>query len=106
MNQINPWMKAWANAEKTQMSAARGKAKWKRKLKDGHEFLEGSHRYERTFSDQGVGEFKVMNGRDAKELNDHLFATFLKAVDKNIKGRSLERWKVVEKFVKAEALAS
>jgi len=103
MNQINPWMKAWANAEKTQMSAARSKVKWRRKLKNGHEFLEGNHRYERTFSDQGVGEFKVMNGRDTKALNDHLFKTYLKAMDKNIKERSLERWKIVEKFVNESA---
>jgi hypothetical protein len=103
MNQINPWAKAWANAERTQMSAARGQAKWRHNMKNAYEFLEANHRYERTFSDQGVGEFKVMNGRDTKTLNDHLFQTYLKAMDKNIKGRSLERWKVVEKFVNESA---
>jgi hypothetical protein len=103
MNQINPWMKAWDNAEKTQMSAAKGKVKWQKNMKNAYEFLNGSHRYERTFSDQKVGEFKIMNGRDAKELNDNLFAVYLKAMDKNIKDRSLERWCLVEKFVSESA---
>ena len=96
---INPWAKAWANAERTEMAAAKGKARWRRSMKNGHEFLEGTHRYERTFSDEGVGEFRVMNGREAKDLNDDLFKIYLNAMDAKIKGRSLEKWKVVERFI-------
>jgi len=99
MNTINPWAKAWANAERAQIGAAKGKARWRRHMKEGHEFLEGTHRYERTFSEQGVGEFRVMKGRDAKALNDDLFKIYLNAMNANIPRRSLERWKVVERFV-------
>lgn len=74
-------------------------------MKNGHEFLEGTHRYERTFSDEGVGEFRVMNGREAKALNDDLFKIYLNAIDANIKGRSLEKWKVVERFIQDNAIA-
>ena len=93
-------MSAWANAERNEMSAAKGKVRWQKKMKAGHEFLEGMHRYERTFSDQGVGEFRVMNGREAKTINERLFNVYIDAMDTNIKGRSLEKWKVVERFVK------
>jgi len=96
---INPWAKAWANAEKSQMAGAKRKARWQKSMKHGHEFLEKTHKYERTFSDVGVGEFKIMNGREAKALNDDLFKIYIAAMNKNIKGRSLERWKLKEKFI-------
>jgi hypothetical protein len=43
-----------------------------------------------------------MNGRDAKELNEKLFKAYIRAMDKNIEGRSLEKWKVVERFAETE----
>ena len=101
MRQINPMAKAWANAEKTHHRRERGKVIWQKRMKAGHEFLEGTHRYERTFSDQGVGEMRVMGGRDAKALNDKLFEDYLVAMEANIAGRSLERWKLTEQFVEA-----
>ena len=99
MNQINPIAKAWSNAEKTHHNRERGKVRWKKRMIKANEFLDGNHRYERTFSDDGVGEFKIMNGRDAKKLNDRLFEDYLVAMDKNVPGRSLERWKVTERFI-------
>lgn len=102
MRQINPWAKAWANATKSSHKQDLAKAWRLKKIKDGHNFLEGVHRYERTFSDNGVGEFRVMNGRDAKELNEKLFKAYIRAMDKNIEGRSLEKWKVVERFAETE----
>ena len=94
-------MKAWSNAEKTHHRRERGKVVWKKRMKSGHEFLEGTHRYERTFSDKGVGEIREMHGRDAKALNDKLFQDYLVAMGANVEGRSLERWKVVERFIEA-----
>ena len=99
MNQQNPIAKAWANAEKTYHRRERGKVIWKKRMKAGHEFLEGTHRYERTFSDVAVGEVIEMNGRDAKDLNDKLFEDYLVAMSENVVGRSLEHWKVVERFI-------
>lgn len=68
------------------------------------EYLDGTHLYERTFSDEGVGEMRVMIGRDAKALNDELFQDFLAAVGADVEGRSLERWKVVQRFVDKNAV--
>lgn len=99
MKQINPWAKAWANAERSANNAERARASWRKKLIDGHEYLEGKHKFERTFSDVGTGEFKVLRGRDAKKANENLFKHYLAAMDKNVKTRSLERWRLVEKFV-------
>ena len=101
MKQHNPIAKAWANAEKTDHSREKTKVVRNKKIRLGYEFLEGTHRYERTFSDKGVGEMKVMNGREAKALNDKLFEDYIVAVDKNVDGRRLERWKVVERFIDA-----
>ena len=103
MNIQNPIAKAWANAEKTYHRRERGKVIWEKQMAKGKEFLDGTHRYERTFSDKGVGEMRVMGGRDAKALNDKLFDDYLDAMEANIKGRALERWKVVERFVEANA---
>jgi len=102
MRQINPWAKAWANAERSSQKQDLARARWRKSIKQGAEYLEASHRFERTFSDDGVGEFRVMNGRDAKELNEKLFRDYIKAMDKNIAGRSLEKWRLVEKFVETE----
>ena len=95
--------KAYANAEKTYQRREREKLIWKNRMAKGKEFLDGTHRYERTFSDQGEGEMRVMNGREAKELNDKLFEDYLEAMGANVEGRSLERWKVVERFVDANS---
>lgn len=95
-------MKAWSNAEKTHHRRERGKVIWKKRMKAGREFLEGTHRYERTFSDKSTGEIRVMGGRDAKALNDGLFNDFLEAADANVVGRSLERWKVINRFIDEE----
>ena len=43
-----------------------------------------------------------MIGKDAKSLNDGLFNDFLEAMDANVEGRSLERWKVVNRFIDEE----
>lgn len=102
MNQQNPWMKAWANAERTYHKKELAKVLHKKKMIKGREFLDGTHLYERTFSDKYTGERKKMNGRDAKALNDDLFQDFLAAVTNNVEGRSLERWKVVERFVEKQ----
>lgn len=99
MNQQNPWAKAWSNAEKSHRSQELGKAKWKKRIKEGRVFLDATHKYERTFSDKGTGDEKTMNGKEAKELNDSLFDKYLIEMENNVKGRSLERWKVVEKFI-------
>lgn len=64
----------------------------------GKDFLDATHRYERTFSDVGTGEMRLMTGREAKSINDRLFEDYLAAMDANVEGRSLERWKVVERF--------
>ena len=101
MRQINPMWKASANAEKTKMSRETGRARWRKKCAKGREFLDGTHEYERTFSDQGTGELRVMGGREAKALNKELFEQFLVAVSTNVEGRSLERWKARKRFVKA-----
>lgn len=101
MRQIHPMAKAWGVAEKTQMSRDTGRAYWKVSLARGKEFLDGTHEYERTFSDQGTGEMRVMGGREAKTLNDKLFQQFLVAVGADVEGRSLERWKVTKRFFKA-----
>lgn len=93
--------KAYANAEKTYHRRERGKVIWKKRMAKGKEFLDGTHRYERTFSDHPVGETRVMNGREAKALNDKLFEDYLAAMGANIEGRSLEQWKVVERFIDA-----
>ena len=69
--------KAYANAEKTYQRRERGKVIWKKRMAKGREFLDGTHRYERTFSDQGVGEMRVLNGREAKKINDKLFEDFI-----------------------------
>lgn len=104
MNQQNPIKKAWANAEKSYFQHQKGKVRRQKSLSAAHEYLEGTHRYERTFSDKRVGEMRVMNGRDAKELNDKLFEDFLVAVETNVVGRSLERWGLDEKFVDADPI--
>ena len=95
-------MKAWADAEKTELNGAKAKARWHKRCRDGAKFLNATHKYERTFSDKSVSEFKLMGGREAKELNEKLFDDCLVAMDKNKKGRSLERWKVVEKFIQED----
>ena len=103
MNQINPWAKAWANAGKDQMLAAKRRVVQRKWLASVD--LNKYHRYERVFSDQGVGEFRVMSGLNAKELNEKLFKDYLRAMDKNIKGRSLERWEFIESVAKEDAVA-
>lgn len=102
MRQINPWAKAWENAARSSQKQDLARARWRKSIKQGAEYLEASHRFERTFSDNGVGEFRVMNGRNAKELNEKLFKAYIRAMDRNISGRSLEKWRLVEKFVKQE----
>ena len=99
MRQINPMAKAWANVERHQHQVAKRRVYRVKSIRSAIEFLDGMHRYERTFSDKAVGEFKVMGGKEAKELNEKLFEDYLMAMHKNKKGRSLERWKVVEKFI-------
>lgn len=102
MRQINPMAKAWSNASKSQFAKAQSRVfKKKREIK-AKEYMDGIHEYERTFSDQGTGEMKIMKGEDAKALNDDLFQDFLAAVEKNKEGRSLERWKVVRRHVEQE----
>ena len=105
MRQINPMAKAWANVERHQHQMAKRRVYREKSIRSAIDFLDGTHRYERTFSDKTVGEFKVMGGRDAKELNDKLFQDYLMAMHKNKKGRSLERWKVVEKFIQDNSKA-
>jgi len=105
MNQINPLAKACANAEKTYHHRERAKVIWKKRMANGKNFLDATHRYERTFSDKGVGEIRVMNGREAKALNEKLFEDYLIAMDANVDGRSLERWKVIERFVNDQGVA-
>lgn len=102
---INPWMKAWSDAEKTELNGARAKARWNKRCRDGAKFLDATHKYERTFSDKSVGEFKLMGGREAKGLNEKLFEDYLVAMHKNKKGRSLEKWKLVERFIQENAQA-
>mgnify|MGYP003649181105 CR=1 FL=1 len=99
MNTQNPIAKAWANAEKTQHRRDLQIARRCKRNRSAVKFLESSHKYERTFSDKSTGEFKIMNGRKAKDLNDDLFQNFLAAVSKDVQGRSLERWKTVDQFV-------
>lgn len=99
MRQINPIAKAAANAEKALHRQDMGRAYGLRKKKQAEAYLAGTHRYERTFSDQGTGELRTMKGADAKALNDELFKDFLAAVGADVEGRSLERWKVVERDV-------
>jgi hypothetical protein len=101
MRQINPWAKAWANAERTDINRDKWIAHKNRRIIKGNEFLEGHHLYERTFSEVSSGESRVMNGREAKALNDELFKDFLYAVEKNKKGRRLERWRVADRFAEA-----
>ncbi|HSG20976.1 MAG TPA: hypothetical protein VLA31_09420 [Burkholderiaceae bacterium] len=102
MRQINLMAKAWANAEKQHLKIEQGKA-FRRRCKAAAEaFLGASHKYERTFSDERTGEFRVMNGAEARDLNMALFRKYIAACDRNVKGRSLEKWKVVERFVIAE----
>ncbi len=103
MRQINPMAKAWANVERHQHQVAKRRVYREKSIRSAIDFLDGMHRYERTFSDKAVGEFKVMGGREAKELNEKLFEDYLMAMHKNKKGRSLERWKVVEKFIQQNA---
>lgn len=92
-------MKALFESERNRESGRRGWVKKRKSMAAGKEFLDGTHRYERTFSNERVGEFRVMGGREAKELNDSLFDKFLAAVEMNVKGRSLERWCLVERNV-------
>lgn len=93
--------KAWANVARQQHQAAKYRAYKEKRIRSAIEFLEGTHRYERTFSDNPSGELKVMSGRDAKKLNDKLFEDYLMAMHKNKPGRSLERWKVIDRFFDA-----
>jgi len=64
------------------------------------------HRYERTFSGRAVGELRVMSGLNAKKLNEKLFKAYLRAMDRDVKGRSLERWEFVEDATREEAFTS
>ena len=92
-------MKAAANAEKGLRQQDLAKHFKRKRIIATTEYLEGTHLFERTFSDKGVGEMREMKGVDAKELNDHLFKAFIVACDANIEGRSLERWKVKERHI-------
>jgi len=97
MNQFNPMAKAWSNAArdyKPNRYAMRSKKTWAARKRD---LLNTVETYRRTFSDVPTGETRAMMGRDAKAINDQLFEKYLAAVDLNIKGRSLERWEIVEK---------
>jgi sarcosine oxidase delta subunit len=103
MRQINPIAKTWANVALHQQQVEKRRIYRKKSIRCAFDFLDGTHRYERTFSDKSVGEFRVMGGREAKTLNEKLFEDYLMAMHKNKKGRSLERWKVVEKFIQDKA---
>jgi len=102
MRYINPMAKAWSNAAKSQRRSELAAAYRRRFEREAEEFHASKHLYERTFSDQPVGEQRTMSGQEAKELNDKLFNDFLAAVTRNVEGRSLERWEVITKFVDRE----
>ena len=99
MRTINPWMKAAYDIERGQFKEQQAQVRWTKRMAKGKEFLDGTHRYERTLSDKPTGEFKVMNGRDAKEMNDDFTLQYIRMAENNVPTRSLERWKVVERFV-------
>lgn len=99
MKQQNAWAKAWANAERSVAGGERARAWHRRYCREAQEYLAGRHLFARTFSDVETGERRVMTGRAAKDLNDDLFAQFLAAVEKDVPGRSLEKWSLVTKFV-------
>lgn len=99
MRQVNPMAKAWANAEKDYRRRERRHAFKQKYMREGKQYLDATHRFVRTFSDVDTDEVKIMTGREAKEINDKLFEQYLIAMQKNKKGRSLERWKILEKFV-------
>lgn len=99
MRQINPWAAAWSNAVKTDRKREVAMAIRKKYFKQRTDYMNSMHLFERTFSDNGVGEFRVMSGRDVSDLNDRLLHEFIKAIDKKIVGRSLERWVLAEPFV-------
>ena len=107
MNQINPWMKAWGNSGKDLMLAAKTRASQRKWLASiGSISPNKYHRYERTFSGRAVGELRVMSGLNAKKLNEKLFKAYLRAMDRDVKGRSLERWEFVEDATREEAFTS
>lgn len=47
-----------------------------------------------------------MSGLNAKKLNEKLFKAYLRAMDRDVKGRSLERWEFVEDATREEAFTS
>ena len=100
MNTFNPMMKAWANAERTQLDKAKGISSWRRRMKSSVAYLASTRRFRRTFSDEATGEEREMTGKDAKTLNDKLFQDYLVAMDANVEGRSLERWALVKEDLK------
>lgn len=102
MRQINPIAKAWANVEKSQHKHELYKAYRRRREKPAREYLDGTHLFERSFSDVKTGETKIMGGREAKELNAFLFQEYIKLCDANNENRSLERWKVIKRFYQSE----
>lgn len=90
--------KAWSNVEKSQRKQDLYKAYRRRYKKEADEYLDGTHLFERSFSDVKTGETKIMGGREAKELNEYLFHQYIKLCDQNCENRSLERWKLIKKF--------
>lgn len=98
MRQINPMAKAWSNVEKSQRQQDLRKAYRRGRKKGANEYLDGTHLFERSFSDVKTGETKVMGGREAKDLNKHLFHEYIKLCDQNYENRSLESWKLIKKF--------
>ena len=98
MRTINPMAKAWSNIEKSQHTHDLRKAYRRRRNREASEYLEGTHLFERSFSDVKTGETKIMGGREAKDLNDYLFQEYIKLCDQNCESRSLERWTLIKKF--------
>lgn len=99
MRQINPMAKAWSNAAKSQRKVDVARAYRRKYNRDAEEYLESKHLFSRAFSDQYTGERRIMTGREAKKINDDLFYDYLMAMEKNVPGRSMERWKVSKKFI-------
>lgn len=90
--------KAWSNVEKSQRKQDLRKSYRRRRNKEANEYLDGTHLFERSFSDVKTGETKIMGGREAKDLNEYLFHKYIALCDQNCENRSLERWKLIKKF--------
>lgn len=102
MRQINPVGHALADKEANTGRRSYGMSKWVTQRKKMWKYLSASHKYERRLSDKPTGETRVMLGYEAKALNDRLEKEFIAQLSANVKGRSLERWKLVERDVEPE----